>query len=350
VAEKVRHVVPHGRPGGKVLWYWQPSPSLRAIGFQTRRLPDDPAERARTAGLWNAEADRERAKAATGGPIHAPGTLDALIRDYEQHDDYKMLAASTRYRYGQCLRIIGGKWGELRTRAITPAAVQALKRGMRATPGQANSVLRVLRALFSFGIREGIVAGTHADNPCRDFRQFRERPREQLWSHDEEGRFLTHASPEMALAYLVGVYTAQREGDVLRLPWGAYDGETITLRQGKTGRRLELPVAARLRLALDAAPRRSTIILTRADGQPWKARTFRDAFAVARDAAGVTDRRFQDLRRTAVVRLAEAGCTVPEIASVTGHDIDYCQRIIDTYLPRTRKLALAAIEKLERKR
>jgi hypothetical protein len=33
-----------------------------------------------------------------------------------------------------------------------------------------------------------------------------------------------------------------------------------------------------------------------------------------------------------------------------GHDIDYCQRIIDTYLPRTRKLAAAAIEKLEGKR
>jgi hypothetical protein len=64
----------------------------------------------------------------------------------------------------------------------------------------------------------------------------------------------------------------------------------------------------------------------------------------------VTDRRFQDLRRTAVVRLAEAGCTVPEIASISGHDIDYCQRIIDTYLPRTRKLAAAAIEKLEGKR
>lgn len=42
-------------------------------------------------------------------------------------------------------------------------------------------------------------------------------------------------------------------------------------------------------------------------------------------------RQRRDLRRTGIVRLAEAGATTPQIAALSGHSIDYCQRIIDTY-------------------
>jgi len=56
----------------------------------------------------------------------------------------------------------------------------------------------------------------------------------------------------------------------------------------------------------------------------------------------------RDLRRTAATTLAEAGCTIPEIAAITGHSIDKCQRIIDTYVIKTKTTAKTAIEKLER--
>jgi len=48
------------------------------------------------------------------------------------------------------------------------------------------------------------------------------------------------------------------------------------------------------------------------------------------------------------VRLAEAGATTPQIASISGHGIDYCQRIIDTYLPRRTEVAIAGIEVWEK--
>ncbi len=51
-----------------------------------------------------------------------------------------------------------------------------------------------------------------------------------------------------------------------------------------------------------------------------------------------------------MTRLAEAGCTVPEIASISGHGVDDVQRIIDTYLRPTRAMASEAIRKLERTR
>ena len=59
-------------------------------------------------------------------------------------------------------------------------------------------------------------------------------------------------------------------------------------------------------------------------------------------------RQRRDLRRTGIVRLAEAGATTPQIAAISGHAIDYCQRIIDTYLPRRTEVAVAGMEVWER--
>ncbi|WP_187275053.1 hypothetical protein [Methylobacterium sp. WL120] len=51
-----------------------------------------------------------------------------------------------------------------------------------------------------------------------------------------------------------------------------------------------------------------------------------------------------------MTRLALAGCTVPEIATLTGHSLSDVRSILDAhYFNRDPKLALAAIEKLERR-
>ena len=325
--------------------YWEPSASLRRLGFKGRKLSDDPAIAAREAEDYNAEADRYRQALGRGAHDRPmPGTVAHLIGAYRASDDFLDLAATTKRRYGQCLERIAKSLGDARLAAVTPPVAQAYKRSLAATPFEANHVLRTMRLLFSFAIREGYFVGV---NPAAKFRQLRTRPRQELWTKDEQARFLAAASPEMALAYLLGVHTAQRECDLLALPWSAWDGDCIRLRQTKTGRLLDIPAAPDLRAALEAAPRRAVVILTMASGRPWSADHFRHQFAATRARAGVSGKRFMDLRRTAIVRLAELGCTVPEIASISGHDIDYCQRIIDTYLPRTVELARRAISRIK---
>lgn len=56
---------------------------------------------------------------------------------------------------------------------------------------------------------------------------------------------------------------------------------------------------------------------------------------------------FEDLRRTGIVTLGEAGCDATLISSISGHQIEQVTRILEVYLPRTRKMAAAAIEQLE---
>jgi integrase len=145
---------------------------------------------------------------------------------------------------------------------------------------------------------------------------------------------------------MLALETGQRQGDLLALPWSAYDGQWIRLRQAKTGRRVNIPVTRRLRTILDNSKRTATVILTNKRGM----NAFRKAWGDACRKSKITVLTFHDLRGTAVTRLAEAECSHAEIAAITGHSMRDVGAILDKYLARTDKIALAAIAKLERRK
>lgn len=62
----------------------------------------------------------------------------------------------------------------------------------------------------------------------------------------------------------------------------------------------------------------------------------------------MVDLTFHDLRGAAVTRLALAGCSEAEIATITGHSMKDVGSILDAhYLHRDSRLAESAIPKLE---
>jgi integrase len=103
-----------------------------------------------------------------------------------------------------------------------------------------------------------------------------------------------------------------------------------------------------LKAALNTATRLSPVILLTSDGKPWTPDGFRASFAKARSKAGIVGVTFNDLRGTAVTRLALAGATEAEIATITGHALRDVRSILDSnYLHRDPELGRAAIHKLE---
>jgi integrase len=88
-------------------------------------------------------------------------------------------------------------------------------------------------------------------------------------------------------------------------------------------------------------------ILTTEKSTSWTHFGFQSSWRKAVAKAGLSDLHFHDLRGSAVSRLAEAGCTEAEIASVTGHSMKDVGRMLDQYLKRSEKLADAAIVKLQ---
>ena len=82
------------------------------------------------------------------------------------------------------------------------------------------------------------------------------------------------ASEPLRLAMILALWTGQSQGDLLRLPWSAYDGQTIRLKQSKTGARVTVPVGAPLKAALDASKKRGPLILLNTRGRAWTANGF----------------------------------------------------------------------------
>jgi hypothetical protein len=58
------------------------------------------------------------------------------------------------------------------------------------------------------------------------------------------------------------LYTGQRQGDLLRLPWSAYAGDKLRLKRSKTGVCVAIPVLPELAAVLAKVPRRGPIMLT----------------------------------------------------------------------------------------
>lgn len=168
------------------------------------------------------------------------------------------------------------------------------------------------------------------------------------------GRGAAHASTRA----LARTGDRTEAGDLLVLPWSAFDasptkgapGGWIRLRQSKTGRKVSVPVTRRLRVVLENMPRTSPVMLTNGLRRPWQPNAFRKAWGNVSRKAGLVDLTFHDLRGTAVTQLSEAGCTPQQIATITGHSLRDVGAILDKYLARNDKIAVAAIAKLERSR
>jgi integrase len=209
---------------------------------------------------------------------------------------------------------------------------------------QADYAYNTLARILRWALDRGLIV----KNPCSGgSKLYRGTRVDKIWSDEDIIAFLRTAPMYLRLAMMLAIYTGQRQGDLLRLPWSAYDGRVLKLKQKKTGAYVSIPVAEALRTDLDAARRRCPIILTNSVGKPWSESGFQSAWGKATMRAGIRGLTFHDLRGTAVVTLARAGCNEVEIYSITGHKPGDVQAILTAhYLPRDAKVAENAIEKL----
>ena len=280
------------------------------------------------------------------------GKLLSMLQAYQGSDDFRDgLAPRTRSDYVGKIKLIEKAFGDFPLSAMTDVRTRGIFKAWRerlatASRRQADYAWVVLARVLSWGMDRGLVAA----NPCaRGGRLYRGSRAEKIWTAADEAAFLERAPAHLHLPLLLALWTGQRQADLLRLPWSAYDGKHIRLRQSKGGTRVVIRVGAPLKVVLDAATKRSPIILTNKDGKPWTPDGFRASWGKACKAAGVVGVTFHDLRGTAVTRLALAECTEAEIATITGHSLRSVRAIIDThYLSRDPALGDSAIAKLER--
>jgi integrase len=330
VLVKLRYVTRRIDRSGLERWYWQ------RRGHKLTRLPDNPIERIAMAEQLNAVADSLAARVEL-----ARGTIGWVIQKYRDSDEYEDLSAGTVKYYRRFLRDIEALGPALPFSSFTRRAVVDFVEIYK--PSQRHQAASVLKNLFKIARYYGIVGSDETVG----LRLRASRPRDRIWSDEETTRWIESTeSSEMITVFLLLQFTAQRPGDALKMTWPQYSGSAIRLRQEKTGTLLDVPVHPTLRDHLDGLDRSGmslTIVARR--GRPVSYRRFNERFREIAERAGI-DAQARDLRRTAMLRMAEAGATVPQIASVSGHSIESTTRILETYLPRNRGLAEIAITRL----
>jgi integrase len=291
-------------------------------------------------------------EAAARKVVPPRGTLLSVLQGYQASEDFTGLAASTRRSYVALIVRIEKAFADFPLAALTDQRTRGVFKAWRdriATDSgrrQADYAWTVLARVLSWGVDRGLVA----KNPCeKGGRLYRGSRAEKIWTPADEAAFLERAPAHLHLPLMLALWTGQRQGDLLRLPWSAYDGTHIRLRQSKSSKPVSILVGAPLKAMLDAALKRSPIMLINSEGKPWTSDGFRASWRKACAAAGVSGVTFHDLRGTAVTRLAIVGCTVAEIATITGHSLRDVHAILDThYLAHDPALGDGAIRKLER--
>jgi integrase len=281
------------------------------------------------------------------------GFLLSLLQAYQVSEDFRQLAQRTQDDYKRIIqKEIEPEYSDFPLSGLTDRRTRGIFMEWRdrlavKSRRQADYAWTVLARVLSWSKDRGKITV----NPCeRGGRVYSGSRAENIWSEDQEAAFLNSSPAHLHLPLLLGLWTGQRQGDLLRLPWSAYNGKQIRLRQSKTGSRVVIPIGAPLKAALDSTAKRSTLILVNRDGTPWTKDGFRASWRKACAKAGVKGVTFNDLRGTAVTRLALAECTEAEIATITGHSLRDVRSILDAhYLHRDPALAESAIRKLEKR-
>jgi integrase len=321
---------------------------------------------------------------AEGNTSHDTGTVKELITAYQKSPQWvgkktasrskkrgiKLLGEGTKREYRRMIGYLEEEFGSMSIAALGAKSAIGVfityqEEVAMESPREADNRLTVMSAVLSYSYRKGKIAR----NPLLGFeRMYASDRADIIWLELDIEKFMDGAPVEMQRALILAIHTGQRYGDLVRLRWADYDGEYIALRQNKTGAKVKVKVTAALKGMLEATPKRGPYILTRPDGRPWftskndkamgKAWRERMDDAALRSEGYLAEARadpelkgvrlhFNDLRGTAVTLLAASGCTVPEIASITGHSLETANQILKKYLARSQAISDAAMFKFE---
>lgn len=398
---KVPYLVPKAGRGGIKRYYWQPGKALRALGWPAQRIPDNwqalagealEAAAIAKARALNAEvaAWRKGEDPAVAAPalVIRPGTLAAVIASYKLSRFYLPLAESTKRVYGQALAIIEAWGGAKPVRAITPKSIQEFYALIQPkAPGVANSVMRVLSLVMEHARRENLIEINPAVKPGLIGLE----KSGLIWPVPAVALLVRHADTlghhALGTAIVVNEWLGQRRGDMLRMRRSVSVTGTFLARQSKTGAGVKLPIAmleqVSQRIAAEVARQNAgagaavvpidwakrRLLVDEVTGAAYNASSFGHHFRAVRAAAAAEtpsfevdylvaggdedadpvvatlDLQFKHLRHTAVVRLAEAGCTAELISAVTGHSLATVNQILEHYLIRTGEMASQAFAK-----
>ncbi len=348
---------------GKVRRYF------RRLGFKQVALPGLPGSAEFMAAYEAALAGMTAPRHEIGASRTKPGTINAAIVAYYAHATFTDLAPATQRMRRNILERFRAQhapsnqtYGDKHVATLPPDAIERLLARMK--PFAQRNWLKTLRGLMRFAVD----ARLRDNDPTREI-ELRRNARTSghlTWGADEIARYRDKhpigTVARIALELMLNV--AARRGDAYQLGRQhiTKDGR-LSWRPRKTrrstGRTVTVPILPELRAALDAMPASDALTFLTTDfGKPFASgAAFGNKFAdwceeaglqgVVGDDGQTRNFRAHGLRKAACRRLAEHGCTAPEIMAVSGHSTLAQVQIYIDEADRAR-MAETAMRKLSR--
>lgn len=363
---------------GKSYFYFHPNrdPNIKPVRIKhelsDQRFWDEYDRLVEAAGLQNLTI-----KSATVDP----GTVGALVGEYSKSKDHERKPHSTRKYYEYYLPVIKEHFRHVLVRDLTATTIAEKRDEYGERVGAANNYLRTFSMLLSWGMGKDFCDRNVALSiPKLKGGSIKPWP----WAAVIFAR--KHMRPHMWAAVATAVYTGQRKSDCLAMKWSAVGNGKLEVlvddspsedaepgrmseekalamlyedtglvpkgwdvTQLKTGKTLKIALHPEYAQVLEQLPRTAVTVLTTKHGRPWKSGFYASwRKEMARPelapllALGLT---FHGLRKTAVGKLLEAGCTTAEARAVTGHSL----QMLEYYAKGVDQEALAetAIRKWE---
>lgn len=185
------------------------------------------------------------------------------------------------------------------------------------------------------------------------------KPNLKTWTADDLRCAVTQAITDgehgLARMMLTQWEVGQRLQDVRLFRYGyQYVNGSFAYKCQKTGREIRIRVSnPTARRILDDGAKRGAYMFPRgADGKTFTGVELSKTFARLRKRLKGFDQKlqFRQLRHTVILELALAGCTVPEIATVTGHELSSVHQTLKHYLRPDSEMSDRAVEKRDRRR
>lgn len=333
------------RPSG-----WSAAIPLPVSGARTGNL-EDLEEVARIQA--DAKSLYERLLAARMGrtaPAADRRDLPTLNRLWQQSQFFKAKKPRTQAGYAYHAGLVLD-WSEATAHkpvaALDRDAIERFLTLYDDRPTTRRHVKIVLKMLLD----HAVALGWRHDNPAERIKVAAPESEVTIWELEDVRREAWAAAmagqPSIAALIFTEWEIGQRLTDARLFRRGAdyvpADG-AFRFWQSKTRSYVTIPVSDDLQAVLAAIEDPDSLYLftDAATGKPWDEQRLGHVFADIRVKPTL---QLRALRHSCVVQLARAGCTVPEIAAITGHSPFSVEQILSKYLPRDNEVAWNAQRK-----
>lgn len=263
------------------------------------------------------------------------GTIGSLVDEFRRSPHFTRLSPATRRDYERQLGAIRQEFETFPIRTIEARGSRKIfldwRDTMKDSPRSADMHIALLSRIFAWAKGNEVILR----NPLERVERLHEGSRRDIiWSEEQLTKLLTQAAPHIRNVAQIALWTMQRQADILTMPTLAFDGERVSIKQGKTGARVRVVAAPDILPVLrDAKEKNRQRILVNSFGQNWTSSGFRASWRKEMARLKIKDVTFHDLRGTAIT-YAYANLDrshdekIKLISEISGHSQDDAESII----------------------